>query len=161
MPEDETPSRPAFADKLNYLFATVHPGERGEYTHEEVTEEIRKQGGPAISHTYLWQLRRGVRSNPSLNVLEALAAFFGVPPGYFFDEEITQRVNEQLALATAIRDTNVRNLALRASELSPESVKAILDMVERVRQLEGVRDRLEIEPGGRRRRSRKRSGEGM
>lgn len=150
----------AFADKLNHLFATVHPRESGEYTHEEVAEEIRRRGGPSISHTYLWQLRRGIRANPSLNVIEALASFFGVPPGYFFDEEMTRRVNEQLDLATAIRDADIRNLALRASDLSPESLKAILDMVDRVRQLEGVPDRHEAKPGGRRRRARQHTDEG-
>lgn len=128
------------AEKLNRLFRTVHPRGRGEYSHEEVVEGIRQRGGPAISHTYLWQLRKGLRTNPSLNVIEALASFFGVSPAYFFDDVAAARINAELDLLEAMRDAGVRHLALRASDLSPESLRAITDMVERVRELEGLSD---------------------
>jgi transcriptional regulator with XRE-family HTH domain len=125
------------ADKLNHLFATVR-SPRGEYTHEQVATAIEQAGGPTISATYVWQLRKGLRDNPTKHHLEALATFFGVPAAYFLDEEMTARVNEQLDLLAAFRDAQVRDLAVRASGLSPETLKTVIDMVERARELEGL-----------------------
>jgi transcriptional regulator with XRE-family HTH domain len=125
------------ADKLNHLFATVHPAQ-GEYTHEQVATAIEQAGGPTISATYVWQLRKGLRDNPTKHHMEALAKFFGVPPAYFFDEEVAARIDEQLDLLAAFRDPQVRELALRASGLSPETLKTMIDMVDRARELEGL-----------------------
>lgn len=71
------------AEKLNELFRTVHPPDRGAYSNEEVAAEIRR-GGESMSATYLWLLRRGERANPTMRHLQALAGFFGVSPAYFF-----------------------------------------------------------------------------
>ena len=40
------------AQRLNHLFATVHPLGRGPYTNEEVASAIRAQGGD-ISKQYI------------------------------------------------------------------------------------------------------------
>jgi len=125
------------AEKIDRLFQTVHPGD-GEYTHEEVASAIREAGGPTISATYLWQLRKGVRDNPTMHHLEALSEFFGVPPAYFFDDKVSERIDAELSLLASLRDASVRQVALRASGLSPESIEAIVDMIERVRKLEGL-----------------------
>lgn len=128
------------AAKVDHLFSTVRPREGDEYSFEEVAEGIRAKGGPTISATYLWQLRKGLRDNPTKRHLEALAGFFGVPPAYFFDDAEAARINAELALLSALRDTPVRQIALRANGLSPKSLEAIADMVDRVRQLEGLPD---------------------
>lgn len=125
------------ADKIDHLFKTVHPS-RGEYTYEEAADAIRENGGPTISATYLWQLRKGVRDNPTKRHLEALSQFFGVPVAYFFDEEAAQRIDAELSLLAAMRDASVRHVAMRASGLSAESLGAIVEMIERVRELEGL-----------------------
>ena len=125
------------ADKLDHLFATVRPA-KGEYTHEQVATAIEQAGGPTISATYVWQLRKGLRENPTKHHLEALAAFFGVPPAYFLDDETAARVDEQLDLLAAFRDPQVRELAVKASGLSPETLRTVLDMVDRARELEGL-----------------------
>ena len=128
------------AQKLDHLFSTVHPGAHGEYSFEEVARALQARGGPTISATYLWQLRKGLRDNPTKRHLEALADFFGVPPAYFFDDAVTARIDAELGLLAALRDASVRQIALRAAGLSPESLGAIAEMVERVRQLEGLPD---------------------
>ena len=125
------------ADKLNHLFTAVHPA-KGEYTHEQVATAIEQAGGPTISATYVWQLRKGLRDNPTKHHLEALATFFGVPPSYFFDDEVAARVDEQLELLSAFRDPQVRELAVKASGLSSETLKTVIDMVDRARELEGL-----------------------
>jgi transcriptional regulator with XRE-family HTH domain len=128
------------AQKLDHLFRTVHPGTRGEYSFEEVAAAIRGRGGPTISATYLWQLRKGLRDNPTKKHLEALAAFFGVPPAYFFDDDAARQIEAELALLATLRDTSIRQIALRAVGLSPESLNALTEMILRVRQLEGLPD---------------------
>lgn len=126
------------ADKLNHLFATIHPPGRPEFSSEDVAEGIRARGGPTVSATYIWQLRKGLRDNPTKKHLEALAGFFGVKPSYFFDEEEAERIDAELELLAALRDARVRHVALRASGLSPESLRAIAEMIGRVRELEGL-----------------------
>jgi transcriptional regulator with XRE-family HTH domain len=128
------------AAKVDHLFSTVRPREGDEYSFEEVAEGIRAKGGPTISATYLWQLRKGLRDNPTKRHLEALAGFFGVPPAYFFDDAEAERINAELTLLSALRDAPVRQIALRANGLSSKSLEAIADMVDRVRQLEGLPD---------------------
>lgn len=136
--ETEAPRPTSLSQKLDNLFRTVHPSERGEYTFEEVAEEIRARGGPTISATYIWQLRKGIRDNPTKKHLEALAGFFGVPPAYFFDNEAAARIDAELDLLVALRDGPVRELALRAFGLSADSLATIRSMVERVRELENL-----------------------
>jgi transcriptional regulator with XRE-family HTH domain len=130
----------SLSDKVDRLFRTIHPPGRGEYSFEEVADAIRQRGGPTISATYVWQLRRGLRDNPTKKHIEALADFFGVPPSYFFNDDDAKRVDAELELLTALRDGHVRQVALRAFGLSAESLDAIRDMVERVRKLEGLGD---------------------
>jgi transcriptional regulator with XRE-family HTH domain len=125
------------AEKLNHLFATAHPAGRGPYSNEEVAAAIPEQGGPTISGTYIWLLRKGQRDNPTKKHLEALASFFGVPAAYFFDDEVATQIAPQLDLLVALRDASVRDIALRAAKLSPAGLDAIRGMIEQVRQLEG------------------------
>jgi transcriptional regulator with XRE-family HTH domain len=126
------------ADKLNFLFQTVHEPGRREYSNDEVAKAISRDQGVGISASYLWYLRTGQRDNPTLKHLEALARFFGVPAAYFFDEATTEQVEAELALLAAMKDTRIRDLALRADGLSAESLDTIREMVSRVRELEGL-----------------------
>lgn len=129
------------AQKVDHLFRTAKPPNgKDEYTHEQVAAALREAGGPTISATYVWQLRKGIRDNPTKAHLEALAAFFGVAPSYFFDEESAERIEAELDLLAAMRDPAVRSIALRVSDLSTGSIHAILGMVEQARRMEGLPD---------------------
>jgi transcriptional regulator with XRE-family HTH domain len=101
-----------------------------------VASALQRDGGPTVSATYLWQLRKGLRANPTKAHLEALARFFGVNPSYFFDESSKADMNGQLAMLAVMRDAGVRAIALRSSGLSEESLQAIQGMVEHARRLE-------------------------
>ncbi|UWZ34100.1 helix-turn-helix transcriptional regulator [Dactylosporangium roseum] len=125
------------AAKLDRLFRTVHPAGRAEYTYEEVASAIRERG-VMISHTYIWQLRKGNRDNPTKRHLEALAEFFGVNPAYFLDDDAARRIDDQLELLAALRDNAVRTVALRAAGLSGPSLEAIHGMIEHARRIEGL-----------------------
>ncbi|MFD6415751.1 helix-turn-helix domain-containing protein [Streptomyces sp. NPDC060194] len=134
-----TPRR-SLADKLDYLFETVRPRGRGPYTYDEVATEIAKRGGPTVSASYIWSLRTGKKDNPTMRHLEALAEFFGVPPAYFFSSEDSERIESELALLAAFRDAEVRDVALRSSGLSTETLQTIRGFVERARALEGLNE---------------------
>ena len=95
-------------------------------------------GERVISSTYVWQLRTGRRDNPTQKHLSALAAFFGVSPMYFFEESEADRGAVPPELIAALRDDDVRDMALRAAGLSERSLRAIRDMIESARAVEGL-----------------------
>jgi transcriptional regulator with XRE-family HTH domain len=130
------------ASRLEHLFRTVHPEDRGPYTPAEVAEAINDGGGDeTISATYLWQLRTGRRDNPTYRHLIALSRFFGVSPAYFFDDAETERGGVPDEMAVALTDDIVRDIALRAAGLSEQSLRAIRDLVDSARTLERPRPR--------------------
>jgi transcriptional regulator with XRE-family HTH domain len=126
------------AQRLEYLFRTVREPGRREYSNEEVSAAIARDQDVTISASYIWYLRTGQRDNPTFKHLNALARFFGVPAAYFFDDDTTGRVEAELALLAAMKDADVRDVALRAAGLSPQSLGAISDVIARVRELEGL-----------------------
>jgi transcriptional regulator with XRE-family HTH domain len=136
--QEDEPAPGTLAAKLDRLFRIVHPPGRGEYTYEEVAAALKAQGGPTISNSYVWQLRKGIRDNPTKRHLEALAQFFGVEPSYFFDEAASEKIAAELELLAAIRDSEVRSVAMRAAGLSAGSLDAIRGMIEHARRLEGL-----------------------
>jgi len=131
------PAGNTLADKLNHLFRTVVPPGRGPYGSEEVAQAITANG-VSISGSYIWLLRKGQRDNPTLRHLQALADFFGVPAAYFFDDKVAADVDADLALLVALKDTGVQGVALRAAGLSPKSLDSIGEVIDRVRELEGL-----------------------
>jgi transcriptional regulator with XRE-family HTH domain len=137
MTDHESRQSASLADKLNHLFATMKPAGRDQYTSEEAARAITAAGVP-VSGSYIWLLRKGQRDNPTLRHLEGLARFFGVPPAYFFDDQVTNTVNEELSLLRALRDVQVQRVALRTSGLSEKSLKSINEVIARVRELEGL-----------------------
>lgn len=133
--------RRTLAELIDKLFTTIRPSETREYSYEHVAAAIKANGGPSISSVYIWQLRKGVKDNPTKRHLEALADFFSVPPSYFFDDDIAKGVESELKLLAALRKANVRQIALRASALSDEAIEAIASLVENARRLEKVEER--------------------
>lgn len=135
--QEESAPRRTIAEKLNSLFASVQ-GPRGEYSLEEVSEGIRERGRATISPSYIWQLRKGMKDNPTKKHMEALADFFGVSASYFHDDEAADRIEAELATLSALRDLGVRRVALRAAGLSPRSLEGIAAIIEGARQAEGL-----------------------
>ncbi|WP_433501013.1 hypothetical protein ACQP1K_12345 [Sphaerimonospora sp. CA-214678] len=65
-----------------------------------------------------------------------------MPPAYFFDDEQSERIAEELELLGALRDNVVRQIALRAVTLSPEGLDTISDMIDAIRRREARRKGL-------------------
>lgn len=146
---------PPLADKLNHLFAVVRRPDGGEYYGKHVVAAVRETG-VELSASHLSELRRGIKSNPTVRVLQALANFFEVRVSYFFDDpaaveqtekELEQRAAE-LELRAAMRDARVQQMAHRAAGLSDTQRAAfqrvLADMVRDTSQI--IADG-ELEPG--------------
>ncbi|MFI1940818.1 hypothetical protein ACH44C_27180 [Streptomyces purpureus] len=127
-----------FDQRLTELIHAVYPDEQQRPGYARLAREISATTGGSISATYLWELATGKKRNITLEQLDVLAQFFGVPPDYFLNEEVSQRVKAQLALATALRDAKVRNLAMRASGLSPASLDSLLTIVNEARKVQNL-----------------------
>jgi hypothetical protein len=129
----------SLAGRLDRLFRVVRPSADREYTYEEVAAALRDRGGPTISATYLWQLRKGVRDNPTKRHLEALADFFGVSPSYFFDCDqpaVPGVAEPPVELLTALHNSAVREILVGSVGLSAATLAAIAGIVERAREIE-------------------------
>ncbi|WP_228818919.1 helix-turn-helix domain-containing protein [Nocardia transvalensis] len=101
-------------------------------------EAITRSTGTSISAAYMWQLRSGVKSNPTVQHLQAIAQFFGVPASYLIDSGADESIESQLRLLQAMKDADVRNLALRASGLTPRTLANIAAIVDRAREIENL-----------------------
>lgn len=125
------------AERIEQLFQTVHPGRAKPYSIREVADEINAAAGEqVISHSYLWALRKGRKTNPSMIQIAALAGFFGISPLYFFDAPGEDRLDPATRLA--LSDTAVREVILRAHGLPEPALRALTDMADSARALSGL-----------------------
>jgi transcriptional regulator with XRE-family HTH domain len=114
---DGSPSR-SLADKLGYLFDTVRRDDGSEWTGKDVVSAVRARGVD-LSPSHLSELRRGLKLNPTVRVLQALADFFEVRVAFFFDDpEAVSQTESDLELRSAMRDAQVQQVAARAAGLS-------------------------------------------
>ncbi len=127
MSDSSTASTPrrTLAEKLNHLFAVVRPpGESREWTGKEVVAAVTA-AGTDLSASHLSELRRGLKTNPTVRVLQGLANFFEVRVAYLLDDpNAVEDVEVELELRSAMRDAQVQDVALRAAGLSPQQRRA-------------------------------------
>jgi transcriptional regulator with XRE-family HTH domain len=125
-----TPTSNDLASRLNRLFDDVRPVRPGgrPYTNEEVAASI-KTTNPQIrvGGAYLSALRNGTKKRPSMELLAALARHFDKPISYFFDDEGAGATDQ---LARLAKNSQVRRLAFRALDLSPEGLAAVSELIE-------------------------------
>lgn len=127
--------------RLDHLFETVHPKNRGPYSYQEVADAILEAAGPdpdgkaPISPSYIWHLRSGSKENPTRRHIALLAAFFGVSPIYFFEGEHDLGVKE-IELARILEDPKVHALARAAAGLSDTSLETALSLVQSLHTIE-------------------------
>ncbi|MDQ3703137.1 MAG: XRE family transcriptional regulator, partial [Chloroflexota bacterium] len=121
----------SLAEKLDALFLA-----RGDTSLEDVARAIRQTGGPTISASYLWLLRTGQKDNPTLRHVEALARHFGVAPGHFFADGLTDAVTADAEALVALRSPEVRRLAVRAAGLSERARRALAELADALAEVE-------------------------
>ncbi|EKX65417.1 XRE family transcriptional regulator [Streptomyces ipomoeae] len=130
-----------FAEPLNYLFQHVRlQGRDGPPTNAEVA------AATGNAESTIQQLRSGKKPNPTMKTIVALATFFQVSPGFFFDKRVARRDMEkheaptdaEKRLVAAMRSRGVRRIALRANGLSPESLKMLEAVISTARVADGL-----------------------
>lgn len=114
-----SPRQPStLAEKLAYLFERVRRPDGAEWTGKDVAAAVRARGTD-LSASHLSELRRGVKSNPTLRVLQGLADFFEVRVSYFFDDPAAvDQTLAELELRAAMRDADVHQMASRVADFS-------------------------------------------
>lgn len=132
--------RPAFADRLNELFATI--GQRDangawrEFSTPQVARAISEDPahGTTMSRVYLATLRSGSNTNPTIAVVRAIATFFDqhraphdapVTASYLLGEN-----TEEIEWRQKLADHQVRAIAMRAGEMSPQLRRQVLRMLD-------------------------------
>ncbi|RLU79333.1 hypothetical protein CTZ27_37375 [Streptomyces griseocarneus] len=123
------------------MLTTTTPAGQRPPSNEEVATAINIAAGEkTISATYVWQLRTGRKTNPTMRHLEALAQHFGVSAAYFLSDEESRKIDDQLALLGALKQSDTRSIALRSTGLSESSRRALHSMIDQLRKLEGLSD---------------------
>ncbi len=125
------------AERIDCLFRSHAAPSSREYSYRNVAAALSGQNGLAFSPTYLWQLRTGVKDNPTMRHIEALARFFGVSPSYFFDDELTELPDSEVRLLATSQGDTLRPIAMNLLGLSEGSLQAVLRLTCHLRHLEG------------------------
>ena len=126
-----------FASKLTALFeVSVRTPSGDPWTNTAVADEVTRLGVPTVQ-SYISQLRHGKRSNPSADLVGAIATAFGVPVGYFYSDDGVDQ--QEMRLVTALRSAGVQSVAWRASQLSAEGLLQLEKMADYIAGLEGLR----------------------
>lgn len=107
--------------RVNRLFETRHPADRGPYSNADIADRATAHGYE-ISAAAIQQIRSGRRSNPTVRVLRGLAAAFDVPITYFFEDEAA---DTQSSLPSEVR--------ARSGELSDRAAQLLADLVHELR----------------------------
>ena len=81
---------------------------------------------------------RGRRDNPTHKHLFRAGRLLRRLPNYFFKQAEADRDAVPPELAAALKNNDVRDMALRAAGLSDRALRAIRDMVENARTVEGL-----------------------
>ncbi|EQM32314.1 MULTISPECIES: helix-turn-helix transcriptional regulator [Rhodococcus] len=127
-----------FQLRLNELFS----GSDRRLTNVAVANGLLARGY-RISTPYLSQLRHGVRSSPSDEVVSALADYFDVPPGYFFtipwSGDRARVHDEDAEIVDHLADQELRQLLRAANGLSATSLELLSNLAAALRISESSR----------------------
>jgi transcriptional regulator with XRE-family HTH domain len=105
-----------FTLKLNQLFEERRKPNGKRYTQ---TEFIRGIDG-MITRVYLWKLRTGRATNPSYDVLKAIAGFFDVEVSYFFVDNGDEILSHIVKGAAQLDETRRRQVQALVEQLLAE-----------------------------------------
>ncbi|WP_345424436.1 hypothetical protein [Pseudonocardia xishanensis] len=100
------------SEKISHLFEMVRAEDGRKLTVKQAVALIR-EAGAEVSESHLSELRRGVKDNPTIRVLEALAGVFQVPVAYLLRDEpdVVALVDSRLELREAMRQAKVLHIS--------------------------------------------------
>jgi len=130
------------AARLNALFESTGSS-KDRYSNNEAAAAI-KAANPSVrvGGAYLSALRSGKRVRPSVELLVALANFFGVSVSYFTDPDPHSRDSVAAAreaeLSDQLNELGIRRIAMRAVGLDEDSLSTVSAVLDHVRKLQGL-----------------------
>lgn len=101
-----------FAQRLTRLFEQTSRPDGRRWTLQHVADQCVARGQP-VTKQYVLHLKSGVRSEPRLNLVEALADVFGVPVAYFTADYAGRTTADLLPVLLAMTDPRARALLTR------------------------------------------------
>ena len=117
----DTQRNKLFSDNLNHLLENSRKPNGTHYTLKEVVDSAPR----ILTHENLWRLYIGKASQPSYQIVKALADFFGISPDSFFQK------NEESAAPDCLQQKELSNLIVRrVSNLDPQTQKTILLIID-------------------------------
>lgn len=111
-PVGEWGGRVDFAQRLNRLFEETRRPDGRRWTLQYVADECTARG-QAVTKQYILHLKSGVRTEPRLNLVEALGDVFRVPVSYFTADYAGRMTSDLLPILVAMSDPRVRALLTR------------------------------------------------
>ncbi|MGW0355793.1 hypothetical protein ACWDXV_16450 [Nocardia nova] len=132
-PAGATPGE-TLAGRINRLFEAVRPAESPgrRWNNREVVVACRGHG-LELSESHLSELRRGVKTNPTMRTINALAWFFDVRPGYFTDPVVPEDIERDLERRQAAVQS-----ALAAARSAQEDVAEATKELQQAMRASGV-----------------------
>lgn len=134
--ESPATAKSDLAVKLDRLFELRRKAGEPQMSNAAAAAAIKEETGVSISQTTLWHMRSGSRTKANTEHLRAIAKFFGVPVTYLLEDGFDEDVEAQMKLLVKMRDNGVRNIALRAYGLTPQSLNTISALIDNIRALE-------------------------
>lgn len=131
-----------FSARLQALHERVLNPATGKPWMQKAVSEALHERGVEMSPTYFNQLLRGKKQAPSLEILQALAAFYGVSLSYFdlTDSQTAESVLQQLDTLQLLRDHRFRRLLTRshsAASNRQEMLEAIVEALDSAERRDG------------------------
>lgn len=132
------PAGRTLGEKIEWLIRHRWPGDAPPpRTNADIADAITAATGEELSSTGVWKLRTGRGDNPTLKTLTAMARFFGVPVGYFGDEEAAESIGDEFALLELLRDEGIGRAGLRSlTGLSSHGRRAVAEIIETISRME-------------------------
>ena len=132
--DDDTPpaTTPAevVAQRLNHLFATIRQDNGRKHTDEQLAAHVTETTGQRCSRQWVAELRKAQNRAPDLDRLQAIAGFFGVAPGYLFDQDQARAVDDDIATAQALKQLQANGIHLRQlQDLQPNQLRIVATLI--------------------------------
>lgn len=134
-----------FADKLHLAFESVRKPDGTKYTPKDVASGITEAAAAAneraeaegtrgerrrgCSKTHMYQLLNG-ETHPSHQLVQEIAHFFGLELEFFANSEAGRSLRDQHTILAALGESHVRQIAHRASQLSPGKIQNVLSFID-------------------------------
>jgi transcriptional regulator with XRE-family HTH domain len=135
---DGHPHAGTFAARLATARETIRRPDGKVYTLEEIAEGVRTYTGDTCSKQYIGDLLSGKYTAPTKPKIEGIAHVFGLPPSYFFNDALSEQMQEDLKLGAALREAGIRRLAARMLEVEPAGRETLREMLNEIHHRETV-----------------------